>query len=234
MNASARHGIAAAMAATRLFPPRTSGGQAQAPSGQQHAAEAPPLGPNQWRHRRESFGRQLQRVPPDGVHRQGPLGRITGTLEYDGKDVRSIKATSRFTSLRDHAERSLTITSAAPTFSTSPITRRFTFKSPRVEPRIRRTLQADGDLTIRGTKKEVALDVRDSIDARQDRRGGLFTGRRTHQNQRLEYGVKFNNMVRGGPFVSDELTITSTRSEPSHGAGHGTVTARSVRIASMY
>ena len=62
---------------------------AQPPSGR---AAQPPLGPNQWLvdsgHSAASFS--VRHLMVSTV--RGQLGAITGTVEYDGKDVRTIKA----------------------------------------------------------------------------------------------------------------------------------------------
>ena len=84
-----------------------------------------------------------------------------------------------------------------------------TFKSKRVEPGADGKFKLIGDLTIRGTTKEVALDVDGPSPVVKTQRGGLATGASaTTKIKRLEYGLKYNSMVEAGPVVSDEVTIT--------------------------
>jgi polyisoprenoid-binding protein YceI len=43
----------------------------------------------------------------------------------------------------------------------------------------------------------------------KDQRGGLRVGASaTTKVNRLEYGLKYNNMIEAGPVVGDEVTIT--------------------------
>jgi polyisoprenoid-binding protein YceI len=91
---------------------------------------------------------------------RGQLGPISGTVDYDGKDVRSVKADVRIdvnrintqNVKRDGHLRSDDFFDAA----NHPF---ITFKSKRVEPGADGSFKLVGDLTIRGNTKEVALDV---------------------------------------------------------------------------
>ena len=84
-----------------------------------------------------------------------------------------------------------------------------TFKSKRVEPGSAGAFKLVGDLTIRGTTKEVVLDVDAPSPIVKGMGGGLVTGTTaTTRIKRLEYGLKYNSMVEAGPVVGDEVTIT--------------------------
>ena len=137
-------------------------------------------------------------------------GPISGTIEYDGKDVRSVKADVRIdingidtqNEKRDGHLRSPDFFDAA----NHPI---LTFKSKRVEPGSGGAFKLVGDLTIRGTTKEVVLDVDAPSPIVKGMGGGLVTGTTaTTRIKRLEYGLKYNSMVEAGPVVGDEVTIT--------------------------
>jgi polyisoprenoid-binding protein YceI len=88
--------FAAAIAASSILsaqnPPPQTQTPPQAPAQAQQQQQRPPLGPNEWRidgnHSAAHFS--VRHLMVSTV--RGQLGRITGTLEYDGKDVRSIKA----------------------------------------------------------------------------------------------------------------------------------------------
>ena len=181
---------------------------AQAPA-QQQRPQAPPLGPNEWRidanHSAATFS--VRHLMVSTV--RGRLGRITGTLEYDGKDVQSIKADvsidangiSTENGGRDKHLRSDDFFDVANHPS-------ITFKSKRVEPAGDGRFKLIGDLTIRGTTKEVALDVEGPSAIVKTQRGIATGASATTRIKRLEYGLKYNNMVEAGPVVGDEVTIT--------------------------
>jgi polyisoprenoid-binding protein YceI len=140
---------------------------------------------------------------------RGQLGPISGTVEYDGKDVRSVKADVRIdvkgittqNAKRDDHLRSDDFFDVAQ----HPV---LTFKSKRVEPGSAGQFKLVGDLTIRGTTKEVALDVEGPTPAVKDRSGVRIGATATTKVKRLEYGLKYNSMIEAGPVVGDDVTIT--------------------------
>ena len=83
-----------------------------------------------------------------------------------------------------------------------------TFKSKRVEPGSAGTFKLIGDLTIRGTTKEVALTVEGPTPPVKGMGGIRVGATATTKINRLEYGLKWNSMVEAGPVVSDEVSIT--------------------------
>jgi polyisoprenoid-binding protein YceI len=87
---------------------------------------------------------------------------------------------------------------------------RITFRSKRVEPRGSDRLAVTGDLTIRGTTREVVLDVeRGGVVARDPwgkRRAG-FTA--TATIDRKDFGVSFNQVLdQGGLALGEKVAIT--------------------------
>jgi polyisoprenoid-binding protein YceI len=181
---------------------------AQTPAPQPPAAR-PQLAPNQWTadpsHSAANFSVRHMMVTTV----RGQLGPITGTVEYDGKDVRSVKADVRIdvsgittqNAKRDGHLRSDDFFDAANHPS-------ITFKSKRVEPGSAGAFKLIGDLTIRGTTKEVVLTV-DGPTPPVKGMGGIRVGATaTTKINRLEYGLKWNSMVEAGPVVSDEVSIT--------------------------
>jgi len=181
---------------------------AQTPAPQPPAAR-PQLAPNQWTvdpsHSAANFSVRHMMVTTV----RGQLGPITGTVEYDGKDVRSVKADVRIdvsgittqNAKRDGHLRSDDFFDAANHPS-------ITFKSKRVEPGSAGAFKLIGDLTIRGTTKEVVLTV-DGPTPPVKGMGGVRVGATaTTKINRLEYGLKWNSMVEAGPVVSDEVSIT--------------------------
>jgi polyisoprenoid-binding protein YceI len=199
-------GISAQNPPATQTPPQTQ----TPPAGQQQRPPQPPLGPNQWRldgsHSAANFSVRHMMVSTV----RGQLGRITGTLEYDGKDVNSIKAdvsidVNGINTQNEGRDKHL----RSPDFFDVPNHPAITFKSTRVDAAGSGKFKLIGDLTIRGTTKEVALDVEGPSPVVKSQRGGLVTGATaTTRINRLEYGLKWNNMVEAGPVVSDEVTIT--------------------------
>jgi polyisoprenoid-binding protein YceI len=198
---------AAALAASVAISAQAPAPAAQVPGGKPAQA---PLGPNQWRidanHSAANFSVRHMMVSTV----RGRLGRISGTIEYDGKDVRSVKAdvTIDVTGIdTQNAKRDGHLRS--PDFFDAANHPSITFKSTRVEPgSAGGAFKLIGDLTIRGTTKEVALDVEAPSPAVKGQ-AGLVTGTTaTTRVKRLEYGLKYNSMVEAGPVVGDEVTIT--------------------------
>ena len=169
----------------------------------------PALTPNQWSidASHSSAGFSVRHMMVATV--RGQLGPITGTVEYDGKDVRSIKADVRIdvkqltthNAKRDDHLRSDDFFDAAH----HPVV---TFKSKRVEPGSPGAFKMVGDLTIRGTTREVVLDVEGPTPMVKDQTGVRTGATGTTKVKRLEYGLKYNRMIEAGPVVGDDVTIT--------------------------
>jgi polyisoprenoid-binding protein YceI len=167
------------------------------------------MGPNQWLidpgHSAASFSVRHLMVATV----RGQLGPMTGTVAYDGKDVRSIKADVTIdvraintqNTQRDQDLRGSEFfdTAKYPTI---------TFKSKRVDPGADGAFKLIGDLTIRGTTKEVTLDVEAPAPVTKGMRGMVTGTTATTRIKRLEYGLKYNSMVEAGPVVGDEVIIT--------------------------
>ena len=193
-------------------PPQTP--PAGAPATQPQRPPQAPLGPNEWAidgsHSAASFSVKHNVVSTV----RGSLGAITGKIEYDGKDIKSVKADvaidmkalSTQNERRDNHLRSADFFDVA----NHPA---LTFKSKRVDPVSAGKFKLVGDLTIRGNTKEVTLDVEgpSPIVKTAGRNGGtnLLTGASaTTKISRKEFGVLWNNLIENLPVVGDEVTIT--------------------------
>lgn len=142
---------------------------------------------------------------------RGDFSKVTGTVEYDGKDVSTIKADvtidASTVDTRD-AKRDEHIKGAdfldVAKFPT------ITFKSKKVVPAGPGKLQLVGDLTIHGVSKEVALDVEGPTPEVKDPWGNLRTAASgTVKINRQDFGVKWNMPLgTGGLVVSNEVAIT--------------------------
>jgi polyisoprenoid-binding protein YceI len=172
-----------------------------------------PLGPNEWaidgNHSAATFSVKHNVVATV----RGTLGRITGKIEYDGVDIKTVKADVSIdmngintqNEGRDKHLRSADFFDVAnhPTL---------TFKSKRVEPGAAGKFKLVGDLTIRGNTKETVLDVEgpSKVMSTTTQRGTrVLTGATaTTKISRKEFGVLWNNLIEALPVVGDEVTIT--------------------------
>jgi polyisoprenoid-binding protein YceI len=142
---------------------------------------------------------------------RGSLGAVKGTVRWDGTTAKSaqIDATidvagiSTQNQKRDDHLRSPDFFDAA----THPT---ITFKSKRVEPAGEGKFKLVGDLTIRGTTREVALDVEGPAAPLKQKDGRLRSGASaTGKISRKEFGIVWNNLTEaGGAVVGDEVQMT--------------------------
>jgi polyisoprenoid-binding protein YceI len=140
---------------------------------------------------------------------RGTLGPVKGTVRWDGKNPKSalvdvtvdVNGLSTANQKRDDHLRS-------PDFFDAANHPTITFKSKRVEPAGDGRFKLIGDLTIRGTTKEVTLDVEGPSPITKTQRGIATGATATTKINRLEYGLKWNRMIEAGPVVSDEVSIT--------------------------
>jgi polyisoprenoid-binding protein YceI len=141
---------------------------------------------------------------------RGTLGPISGTVDYDGKDVSTLKADitidvtkintgneSRDKDLRDTGFFDVT---KYPTMK---------FKSKRIEPGTPGQFKMIGDLTMRGVTKEVTLDVEGPSPVVKVQNGGQKVGATaTTKINRRDFGLNYNNMIEAGAVVGDQVTVT--------------------------
>ena len=201
---------AATLAAQAQQPPATQNPPAaQPPAAQQQRPPEPPLGPTQWRIDRSHSGANFS-VRHNVVSTvRGQLGAITGTIDYDGKDIRTVKADVSIdmngintqNEGRDKHLRSADFFDVA----NHP---NLTFKSKRAEPAGDGKFKLVGDLTIRGNTKEVVLDVDGPAPVMKSQRGIITGATATTKISRKEFGVLWNRMIEAMPVVSDEVIIT--------------------------
>lgn len=198
-------------AATVAYPSAQAPAQppGQAPTAQQERPQQAPLGPNEWRidpaHSAANFAVRHMMVTTV----RGQLGPISGVIEYDGQDVGSVKAdvaidVNGLSTRNDRRDNHLRTADFFDAANHSTIR----FKSKRVEPGDGGSFKLIGDLTIRGTTKEVVLAVEGPTPPMKDQRGVRVGATATTKVNRLEYGLKWNNMIEAGPIVSDQVNIT--------------------------
>lgn len=185
-----------------------------APAAQPQRPPQAPLGPNEWAidgsHSAANFSVRHNVVSTV----RGQLGPITGKIEYDGKDVKTVKADVAVDMAKINTQNERRDTHLrSPDFFDVANHPTLTFKSKRVEPGTAGKFKLVGDLTIRGNTKEVVLDVEgpSPIVTTAGRNGGtnLLTGATaTTKISRKEFGVLWNNLIETMPVVGDEVTVT--------------------------
>ena len=189
-------------------PPPPPAGQAPAAQQQQRPPQ-PPLGPNQWRidnsHSAANFSVRHNVVSTV----RGKLGPISGIIEYDGKDVSSIKAdvTIDVTKINTQNEGRDNHLRRDDFFNTETYPN-MTFKSKRVEAGAAGHFRLVGDLTIRDKTNEVVLEVEGPSPIMKSQRGVLTGATATTKISRKAYGVLWNNLIESMPVVGDEVTVT--------------------------
>src|SRR5262249_4955696 len=131
---------------------------------------------------------------------RGTLGKVNGTIEYDGKSVEGIKADVTIdvtaittgTAPRDEDLKS-------PNFFDIAKYPNATFKSKRVEAAGAGKFKMIGDLTMHGVTKEVTLDV-DGPSAPQKMGGNLRVGASaTAKIIRRDFGLQYNRVIEAAP-----------------------------------
>ena len=201
--------FAAAIAAQGTPPATQNPPAAQAPATQSQRPPQPPLAPNQWRidssHSAANFSVRHNVVTTV----RGQLGPISGLIEYDGKDIKSVRADVAVdvAKINTQNERRDNHLRSADFFDVANHST-MTFKSKRVEPGAAGHFKLIGDLTIRGNTKEVALDVEGPSPVMKSQRGVITGATATTKISRKEFGILWNNLIESMPVVGDEVTIT--------------------------
>jgi polyisoprenoid-binding protein YceI len=147
---------------------------------------------------------------------RGTLGPVKGTIWYDGKSVSSVRAdvtidVAGINTANDGRDTHL----RSADFFDVPNHPTITFKSKRAEPGAGGAFKLIGDLTMRGTTKEVTLDVEApaAVITQAGRNGGAPTYRTgtsaTTTVNRFDYGLKWNNlMADSNAVVSADVRVT--------------------------
>ena len=186
--------------------------QGQPPAGAQTPPQRPPQTPltaNQWRidtgHSAANFSVRHNVVSTV----RGKLGPISGVIEYDGKDIKSVKAdvTIDVTKINTQNEGRDNHLRRDDFFNTEQYPN-MTFKSKRVEPVSDGKFKLVGDLTIRDKTNEVVLDVEGPSPIMKSQRGVLTGATATTKISRKTFNVLWNNLIESMPVVGDEVTIT--------------------------
>ena len=142
---------------------------------------------------------------------RGEFGPPTGTVEYDGKDVSSIKvdATVDAASINTRNEKRDNHLKSDDFFDAAN-NAKITFKSKKATAGTKPgTFTLTGDLTIRGVTKEVTFNGTGPSQVIKGMRGEQRVAASVNGKiKRLEYGIKWNPAIEGGWVVSDDVDIT--------------------------
>jgi polyisoprenoid-binding protein YceI len=142
---------------------------------------------------------------------RGAFSKVNGTIVLDDKDV--TKSTVDVTidvSTVDTRELARDNDLRSDKFFDVAHFPTMTFKSKRVEQVAPGRLKVTGDLTIRGTTKEVVLDVEGPTSPVKDPWGNVRVAvAATSKVNRQDFGVKWNaTLDNGGVVVGDDVNIT--------------------------
>ncbi len=141
---------------------------------------------------------------------RGDFHNITGTIEYDGKDVTnaSINVTIDTRTLDTKLE-NRDNQLKGPDFLDVAKYPTMTFKSKRIELFKNGAFRVIGDLTIRTVTREVLLDVEGLSPPITDRSVQVIGTTATTRINRKDFGMTWNRALEaGGILVGDEITIT--------------------------
>lgn len=142
---------------------------------------------------------------------RGAFSKVSGTLMLDDKDVtKSTVEVSIDVSTVDTREPDRDKDLRSERFFDVAHYPTMTFRSKKVEQAGAGKLKVTGDLTIRGTTKEVVLDVDGPSTPMKDPWGNLRTAATaTARVNRQDFGVKWNaKLDNGGVVVGDDVNIT--------------------------
>jgi polyisoprenoid-binding protein YceI len=174
------------------------------------ATAQPAPGPNTWTidSNHSSAGFSVKHMMVSTV--RGTLGKVSGTIDYDGTSAASIKADVTIdvsgintgVTGRDNDLKS-------PNFFDIAKYPTATFKSKRVEAAGAGKFKLVGDLTMHGVTKEVTLDVEGPSPAVKQQNGSLKVGATaTTTVNRRDFGLQYNNLIEAGPVVGDTIQVT--------------------------
>jgi polyisoprenoid-binding protein YceI len=142
---------------------------------------------------------------------RGEFGKMSGTIEYDGAALESIKAdvTIDATSITTRNEKRDGHLKSPDFFDVAKFPT-LTFKSKKVVAGTGGAFKLVGDLTMHGVTKEVTLDVTGPSKVIKGTRGeSRVAASATAKLNRQEFGVKWNaDLDGGGVVVSDTVEIT--------------------------
>ncbi len=139
----------------------------------------------------------------------GDFGHITGTINYDGKDLAKATVEANIdVNLISTREEKRDSHLKSPEFFDAAKFPAITFKSTKIEPTSADNFKMTGDLTMHGVTKQVVLDgviTKPIKDMQGSPRMGASA---TAKINRQDFGVTWNKkMDGGGTMISDDVNI---------------------------
>ena len=140
---------------------------------------------------------------------RGEFDTLSGTIEYDGKDVASIKAdvtidAASITTRNEYRDKDLKSDHFFDVANYPTVT----FKSKRAVSAPGGGFQLIGDLTMHGVTKEVTLDVEGPSPVIKQGKDVRVGASATTKLNRRDFGLNYNSMIEAGAVVGDEITVT--------------------------
>jgi polyisoprenoid-binding protein YceI len=173
------------------------------------AQPAPTAGPNVWSvdpaHTAAHFSAKHMMVSTV----RGRLGKATGTIDYDGTSVQSIKAdiTIDMTAVTTENDARDNDLKSANFFEVAKYPT-LTFKSKRVEAAGPGAFKLIGDLTLHGVTREVTLNAEGPSPILKTPNGQQRVGASaTTTLNRRDFGLQYNRMIEAAPIVGDEIQV---------------------------
>lgn len=142
---------------------------------------------------------------------KGDFSNVKGTVEYDGKNISSIKVDANIdvSSVNTNDKGRDEHLRKADFFDTEKYPK-MTFKSKKVKALGKGKFALTGDLTMKGVTKEVVLNVEGPSQVIKDGRGGTKVGASaTTKINRKDFGLSYGGLMdNGGAMIGDEVTIS--------------------------
>ena len=141
----------------------------------------------------------------------GEFAKVSGTAQYDGKDIKSIKVDATIDAASidtGNADRDKHLRNKD-FFDTEKFpTIKFVSKS--AQPAGKGQFKLSGDLTMHGVTKPVTLDVEGPSEEINDKHGNYKIGAEAKTViNRKDFGISYGGVMdNGGAAVSDEVKIT--------------------------
>ncbi len=142
---------------------------------------------------------------------KGHFSKVSGTIDYDGKDVKSVKIDAEIdVDSIDTGDKGRDEHLKNADFFDAAKYPKITFKSTSVKGAGKSKFTVVGDLSMHGVTKAVTLDVEGPAEAIKDPKGITRTGATaTAKVKRKDFGISWNkNMDGGGVMLGEEVPVT--------------------------
>ncbi|APR76820.1 Hypothetical protein A7982_02167 [Minicystis rosea] len=142
---------------------------------------------------------------------RGVFEKVNGTVRYDSGrlDAAQIEISIPVASIHTREpQRDAHLRSAD--FFDAETHPEMTFRSTRIRPGVASPLEITGELTIRGTTREITLTVNEITAEHRDFQGARRIGASaTGKLKRSDFGITFNKVLEaGGVALADEVAVS--------------------------